>query len=73
MGERGGALTEYRCRNADCRALLFRAQPTATGRIEIVCPNRRCRRGQTIVLPDETRAERCATVPHEREQERQAS
>lgn len=66
-------MAEYRCRNADCRALLFRAQPTATGRIEIVCPNRRCRRGQTIVLPDESRDERRAAVSQEREQERRAS
>jgi len=66
-------MAEYRCRNADCRALLFRAQPTATGRIEIVCPNRRCRRGQTIVLSDETRGECCAIVSQEREQGRRAS
>jgi len=68
MGARGGALTEYRCRNADCRALLFRAQPTATGRIEIVCPNRRCRRGQTIVLAGETRGERPEGLAEAQEQ-----
>lgn len=66
-------MAEYRCRNADCRALLFRAHPTATGRIEIVCPNRRCRRGQTIVLAADSRGERGATVSQDREQERRAS
>lgn len=61
-------MAEYRCRNADCRALLFRAHPTATGRIEVVCPNRRCRRAQTIVLAGETRGERPEGVPQAQEQ-----
>lgn len=66
-------MVEYRCRNADCRALLFRAQPTATGRIEIVCPKRRCRRNQRVTLIDESRHDQCESVPPEREQERRAS
>ncbi len=61
-------MTEYRCRNADCRALLFRAQPTATGRIEIVCPNRRCRRAQTIVVAREAHRERPEGVAETQEQ-----
>ncbi len=70
MTARGGAMIEYRCRNPECRALLFRAHPTATGRIEVVCPNRRCRRGQTIVLAGEAHRERCTVVAEDREQER---
>ena len=37
-------MVEVRCR--DCGRLLFKADATA-GRIEVVCPDRRCRRYQT--------------------------
>jgi len=40
---------EYLCRNPSCRHLLFRtAEPR--GRIETVCPDRRCRQLQTVLL-----------------------
>jgi phage FluMu protein Com len=41
-------MVDVRCR--DCGKLLFRAD--ARGRVEIVCPDRRCRRYQTKTLQD---------------------
>lgn len=41
-------MVEVRCR--DCGKLLFKAD--AKGRVEIVCPDRRCRRMQTKQLQD---------------------
>jgi phage FluMu protein Com len=43
-------MVEVRCR--DCGKLLFKAASTATGRVEVVCPDRRCRRIQTKQLQD---------------------
>jgi len=44
-------MREYRCRS--CGRLLFRS-PDQKGRVEIVCPDRRCRLTQTVFLePDE--------------------
>lgn len=40
-------LIEVRCRH--CGRLLFKAEERG-GRVEIVCPDRRCRRMQTHVL-----------------------
>ena len=43
-------MREYRCRG--CNRLLFRS-PDQHGRVEIVCPDRRCRMYQTVLLePD---------------------
>lgn len=41
-------MVEVRCK--DCGRLLFKADP-AGGRVEIVCPDRRCKRYQTHELP----------------------
>jgi phage FluMu protein Com len=44
-------MREYRCKS--CHRLLFRS-PDRHGRVEIVCPDRRCRVIQTVYLePDE--------------------
>src|SRR5262247_3030282 len=49
---RGRLMREYRCRS--CGRLLFRS-PDQHGRVEIVCPDRRCRAIQTVFLEPETR------------------
>jgi len=41
---------EYRCHR--CHRLLFRS-PDQKGRVEIVCPDRRCRAIQTVFLEPE--------------------
>lgn len=41
-------MVEVRCK--DCGRLLFKAN-ASSGRIEIVCPDRRCKRYQTHDLP----------------------
>ena len=48
----------YRC--SGCKRLLFRARTPGGGTLDIVCPDRRCRRSQRVVLIDETRAEQDA-------------
>lgn len=56
------AWREVRCADKACRTLLLRYRvPAGAGRplgsarrvvVELVCPDRRCRRAQTVVLPD---------------------
>jgi phage FluMu protein Com len=43
-------MREYRCRS--CGRLLFRS-PDQKGRVDIVCPDRRCRVMQTVFLAPE--------------------
>lgn len=49
---------EVRCRNPRCRTLLLRyreperASGAASVPVELVCPDRRCRRMQTVMLPE---------------------
>jgi phage FluMu protein Com len=45
-------MREYRCRS--CGRLLFRSpSPDPHGRVEIVCPDRRCRAFQAVLLEPE--------------------
>lgn len=55
-GDEQRALHDVRCRH--CHRLLCRVE--ATGRLEIVCPYRDCRRMQTIRLGDHQARERGA-------------
>ena len=50
---------EVRCRDPRCRTLLLRYRESACGAlahvrvtVELVCPDRRCRRAQTVTLPE---------------------
>lgn len=61
----------YRC--AHCDRFLFRALAPHGGMVELICPDRRCRKNQRVTLIDESRDERCTVVAEEREQERRAS
>ncbi len=61
----------YRCNG--CKRLLFRASTPQGGTVDIVCPDRRCRRNQRVTLIDESRRDQCERVSPEREQERRAS
>lgn len=43
-------MVEYRCRK--CHRLLFRAE-AERGKVQVICPDRRCRTAQLIFLTSE--------------------
>jgi phage FluMu protein Com len=45
-------MVEVRCR--DCRRLLFKIEADRA-RVEIICPDRACRRAQTKLIPTRAR------------------
>jgi phage FluMu protein Com len=53
-------MRDYRCRS--CGRLLFRS-PEPHGRVDIVCPERRCRVFQTVLLESEQKAAALTPAP----------